>query len=385
MAITLKSDNRVLTQNAKYAFLTSNYSSGVSTINVTATAPYVVDDFILLGEMGQESAEIFRIGSISTSGDIVLQTAAGAGATTLYGHPESSKVYQIAYNQVNFYHTVLLGTIADEAPTFASTTSLSGWLSLTPNSWFTTYDDTLYSTGFGWFVYRNSITVEASTNSNAIPYLGFSYQTVSAVFADFDSLLNVSELKLVSIAEKFSWLNESLTILKNKLNLTNIGYFVSTPQTISIVSGTAEYQLTDSFSDIVSVTDGENTSTTNGYDIPYMSIAKVPAYTGSEIHYYLRNRYIGFTPTPAAAATYYYRYRSKAVRLTGLHDYLDLPDNAFYSLKDWMMYRACLKLTKPSASVYLQNFTNSINLYMQSAVKQDANLDVWEVSATSNT
>lgn len=382
--VNLKADNRVLTQNAKYAFLTSNYSSGVSTVNVTNTSPYAVDDFILLGEMGQESAEIFRIGSISASGDIVLQTVTGTGGTTLYGHPESSKVYQLPYNQINFYWTATLGTIADETPTFASTTSLSGWVTLDPTSLYTVYSDISHSTGFGWFVYRNSITTEASTNSNAIPYAGFSYQTVSAVFSDFDSLLNVSELKLVSVPEKFSWLNEALTQLKNKLNLSNVEYFVSTPQLISVTSGTAEYQLPDDFSDMVSITDGQNTSTTTGDDIPYLSVAKVSSYRDSVIHYYLRNRYVGIIPTPTTSATYYYRYRGKAVRVTGLNDYIDLPDGAFFTLKDWMLYRAGLKFKNPNASIYLQTFTNSINLYIQASVKRDANLDTWGISASAN-
>ena len=384
--VNLRSDNRVLTQNAKYAFLTSNYSSGVGTINVTATSPFVVNDSILIGEMGQENAEIFRVGSISTSGDIVLQTAAGVGVTTAYGHPESSKVYKIDYNQINFYYTAALGTIADETPTFNSNTSLSGWLSLTPQSWYTIYSDTLYSTGFGWFVYRNSITLEASTNSNAIPYAGFASQTVASVFADVDSLLNVSELKLISVSEKFAWINEALTVLKNKLNLTSTEYTVSTTQPLAIVSGTAEYQLPADFSDIVEITDGLNTSTTTGISIPFMSVSKTLSYTGDTVYYYLRGRYLGIVPTPSSSGTYYYRYRAVATRLTSLSDYVTLPDGAFYSLKDFVLYRAKQKLQDmSSANAYFQAFTNGVNVYMISAVKRDNDLYSFGISSESNT
>lgn len=384
--IKLRSDNRVLTQTARYAFLTSNYSSGVSTINVISAAPYAADDFVCLGDMGQESSEIFRIGSVSTSGDITLQTAAGAGATTLYGHSESSKVYKIDYNQINFYWTAALGTIADETPTFSSSTSLSGWVSLTPASWYTTYNDTTHSTGFGWFVYRNSITTEASSNSNAIPYTGFSGNTVASVFSDFDSLMNVSELKLISIPEKFSWINEALSQVKNRLNLGNVSFLVSTEQTLSVLSGTAEYILPSDFSDIVSITDGQNTSTTSGNDVPYLSISKVPAYRGSTTHYFLRGRYLGIVPTPTAAASYYYRYKTKSTRVTGLSDYIILPDEGYYALKSFMAYRANLKMKNASmASVYLQDFTSSLNMFLQSAIKQDSNLDSWQVDPMANT
>lgn len=384
--VNLKSDNRVLNQNAKYAFLTNNYSSGVSTINITATAGFAANDFILIGEMGQESAEIFKIGSINASnGDIVLQDSSGAGAATLYGHSESSKVYQLPYNQVKFYWTAALGTIADETPTFATTTDLSGWLVIDPSSWYTIYADTGHSTGFGWFIYQNSVTSEASTNSNPIPYAGFSGNTVAAVFADFDSLLNVSELKLVTISDKFSWLNEALAQVKSKLNLSNVEYTVSTPQTINIISGTAEYQLPADFSDIVSIADGVNTSTSVGYDIPYMSVSKAQTYLGDITHYYLRGRYLGFTPIPATSTTYYYRYRAKATRVTGLSDYIDLPNDSFYTLKDFMLFRSGLKFNNPTAQIYLQSFNNNINLSIQSWVKRDADLDVFGISPESNT
>lgn len=398
--VNLRSDNRVLTQNTKYAFLTNNYSSGVSTINITAAAGFAADDFILIGEMGQESSEVFRIGSINSStGDIVLQTAAGAGGTTLYGHPESSKVYQLPYNQVKFYWTAAAGTIADETPTFATTTPLSGWLTLDPTSWYTIYADTGHSTGFGWFIYQNSVTAEASTNSNPIPYAGFSGNTVASVFADFDSLLNVSELKLVTVQDKFSWLNEALSQFKNKLNLNNVEYTVSTPQIVTIVSGTAEYQLPDDFSDLISVSTYDSTNPTAwGAEVDFIPVYKIDSYNassgtpgigysmwwGSSVRYYLRNRYIGFTPTPTSGA-YQYRYRAKATRVTGLSDYIDLPDNGFYALKDWMLYRSGLKFSNPNAQVYLQSFNNNLNLQIQASVKRDANLDTWEIASSANT
>ena len=233
---------------------------------------------------------------------------------------------------------------------------------------------------------RNSITLEASTNSNAIPYLGFSGNSVASVFSDFDSLMNVSELKLISIPEKFAWINEALSQVKNRLNLGNVSFLVSTEQTLSVLSGTAEYILHSDFSDIVSITDGQNTSTTNGYDIPYLSISKVPSYKGDTTHYFLRGRYLGIVPTPAAAATYYYRYKTKSTRVTGLSDYIILPDEGYYALKSFMAYRANLKMKNASmAGVYLTDFTNSVNMFLQSAIKQDAALDVWGIVDSANT
>ena len=81
--INLQSDNRNLVVNAKYTYLTQNYSSGVGTVNVSNTEPLAVDDFVILGEFGHGDAEIFRIISLNAStGDIGLGNTAGAGSVT---------------------------------------------------------------------------------------------------------------------------------------------------------------------------------------------------------------------------------------------------------------------------------------------------------------
>ncbi len=378
--ITLRSDNRVLTLNAKYSFLIDNYSSGTSTIYVTNTEGIEEDSFILIGEFGQETAEIFKCGTVTSStGAIALETKIGAGSSTVYAHSESTRVYVIPYNQIRFFWTAATGTIADENPTFDSGGPLTGWVDLEPGHWYTTYEDPTHSDGFGWFVYQNTVTAEASQESNPIPYAGFSYNTVANIFEDFDSLLNVNELKLVSISDKFAWLNEALALVVNKLNLTNTEYFVSTTKTISVVSGTAEYQLEADFSDMVEVVDS------SGLTIPYMHVRDAMTYQGTTTHYYLRGRYIGFTPSPTADATYSYRYRPKSSVMTSLSTYIDLPDNAFYSLKDWMMYRACLKFSNPMSETYYTSFTNSVNLFVQTAVKRDSDLDMWTIADEANT
>lgn len=379
--ITLRADNRTLTQNAKYSYLIDNYASGSASIYVTNTDGFSVGSFVLIGEFGQESSEIFRIGSVSSStGQIGLLNASGSGDSTTFAHPESTKVYVIPYNQVRFYWTAATGTISDETPTFANTTPLTGYTDLDPTSWYTVYNDEGHSTGFGWFLYYNSVSTISSQNSNPIPYAGFSVNTVAQVFGDFDSLLNVNEIKLVTITDKFAWLNEALAVLKNKLNLTNIEYLVSTEQSLSIVAGTSEYQLPADFADLVSIYD----TTSWAAPIPFISLSKIGSYTGDTTFYYIRNRYIGFVPTPETSTTYKYRYRAKSTAATSLSTYIDLPDNAFYTLKDWMMYRACMKFNNPMAKMYYESFSNSVNLYMQSAVKRDANLDSWSAAPEAN-
>lgn len=379
--ITLRSDNRVLVQNAKFAYLVQNYQLNASTIEVTNTEPFSIDTPILLSEMGQSDAEILKVNAISGT-TITLGDVNNTPTSTTNAHPESTRMVALQFDQIRFFWTPLLGTIADETPTFNDTTPLTGWIAFDPSSYYSTYTDTGHSSGFGWFQYKNATTGQTSQESNPIPYAGFTLNTAQQVFADFDSLLNTNELKLVSVNDKFSWLNEALATFKNKLNLTDVEYTVSLPQTINTVGGQAEYLLPDDFSDVVEIT-----SSTTGVQIPYISISKVQANNGSlarTTSYYLRGRYIGFSPTPTGADVYSYSYRGKAVRVTSLSTYIDLPDNAFYSLKDWMMYRAYMKFNNPLATAYYQSFKNAMDLYIQSSVKRNANLDAWDLGPGTN-
>ena len=379
--VTLKADNRSLINNSKFAYITQNYSKNVSSLEVSNTEPFIVTTPIFFGDVGKTNAEILKVRSISDD-VITLGDVNNIATSTKYDHPESTKIYALQYDQIRFFWTAALGTIADEDPIFSDANPLTAWTTLDPTSFYTTYSDSSHSTGFGWFQYRNAITGETSQESNPIPYTGFASNTVRQVFADFNSSMNTNELRLISNSDKFTWLNEALADVKNKLNLSNVEYTVSTPKTLTTIAGTAEYPLEDDFSDLVEITDGVNGP------ISFISVADVMENNESlptVTKYYLRGRYIGFSPTPTASGDlYYYTYRAKSTRVVSLSTYIDLPDNAFYALTDFMLYRAAMKFKDPLASVYYQSFKNSVDLYIQSGHKRDANLDSIGISSSSN-
>lgn len=379
--ITITADNRSLIATSPYSFLVDNHDAGVNTLTLVNVDGFTVNDMVLVGLFGNGTAEIFQIGAIDTSAQsITLIDRSDASTVTSFAHEESTRVSVIPYDQVRFYWTALLGTIADETPTFDSNTPLTGWTDIVPSDWFTSYNDEAHSTGFGWFVFRNSATTNESQNSNAVPYAGFAENSVQRIFEDFMSLLNNKELKLVTNGDMFSWLNEGVSIIRNKLNLSNPEYTVSTEQSLAIVSGTSEYQLASDFGDLVQITDGES----NPLAIPMITIAAAMAYTGDTVKYYIRGRYIGFVPAPTASATYKYRYRAKSTRVTDLDDLIDIPDNGFYILKDWMMWRASLKFQNPNAATYYKTFTDGLNTMIASSVKRDANQDSFGISPYAN-
>ena len=274
---------------------------------------------------------------------------------------------------MRFYHTT--------TTTFSDTSPVTGYIDLQPDSEYAYAYDTTNTTGYGWFRFYNSTTTKITLNSNAIPYADFAEYAVVKIFDSFFSLLNNKERKLIDDEDAFRWLNESYSIAQNELNLVNTEYKVESEWTFTTTSGTSEYALPSNFSNIISVTDSD------GNAIPYISLSGVPKHdddaSSDDTSYFLRGSYIGVTPVPDdSTTTYYVYYQSKTGKLTSYYDNIDLPDNNFYPLVDFMIYRASIKLNRPDAKVHLQSFQEGINRMKLTSFKQNANNDSWDVGSS---
>jgi hypothetical protein len=236
-----------------------------------------------------------------------------------------------------------------------------------------------------------SLTINsASGASNAIPYADFALNSVKEVLDSFFSMLNNKEVSLISQKDALRWLNEGYARARNELNLVNNEYNVAPMVTLTTTGGQAEYDLeTDlgilDFGDLISITDN------SGKDIENISLAHLlnynyspSAFTTSK--YYMRGTKLGFTPVPGDGATYYIYYKSKAGGLSNLYQTLDFPDNNFYFLLDFMMYRAIPKLQRPlnDATFYITAYTAGLSLMKVTSVKQSANNDSWEIQDNAN-
>lgn len=363
MPLVLKADNRAVTNSARYSFSATNYTSGTASFNVLNGTIFAVNQYVLLGNFGSATAEILKIASVTTN-TLTFKTEAGAAQNTVYAHPESTKVTVIPYNQVKFYWTA--------TSTFATTTPLGSAVDLMASDYFTSYNDSAHSTGYGWFVFFNLHASTTSVNSNAIPYSGFSDNTVKEVMDSFFSLLNNKELKQVSLAEAYMWMNEGYAIAQNAMNLVNVEYKASDEIALSILPSTSEYLLPDDFSNLIYVRPQD--STLDSQIITPIDLLKIPEYlaTGSPVaRYYLRGAYIGFVPQPTNAVTYYYRYQAKPAKLTSYDDVIDLPDNGHFAIKDFMMFRATQKTTNPNSSVYFKIWQKWLDDLKMNAITRD--------------
>ena len=255
---------------------------------------------------------------------------------------------------------------------------LTNYLDIDTSLFLTSVRDADNSTGFGWFTFYNSYTESSSQNSNAIPYGGFDSNSASSIIENFFSLLNNKQLKLVTNEDAFAWLSEAYAIARNELNLVNREYTGSDEYDLSIISGTKEYALPDSFSDLLSIVDsGDKVS------LSAIKLSGVSAYdedSANTIKYYLRGAYIGFTPTPTATSTYTIRYIQKGAELTSMYDTIDLPENNHFCLVDYMMFRAAPKLGRNDAAMSLESFNMAIGRMKTTSIKRNSNLDSWTPS-----
>lgn len=367
--LTLKADNRQLLKNNKFSFLSNNYASAVSTVVVDNSVGLVANDYVIFGNFGSETAEIIKIDTV-TSATHTLTLA----TPTKFPHPESTKLTVLKYNQVKFYQTA--------AATFSASENYLGVYDIEADNVYTRYQDSVNSTGFGWFCFYNSTTLSLSSYSNAIPYAGFGTSAVKTIMDDFLSLLNDKERKVVTTDDMFSWLNEAYGIARVELNMINNEYTISTSYPISVISGTAEYALPDGFSSLISVHNG---SEDEGID--KINVSSVDNYNDSDssiTKYYLRGSYIGFTPIPTSNFTAYIRYKSNRTKVTSYYDNIDLPGVAADGLKDYMMFRACKKLTRSDAKDYYDIFKAGLERMKTVNIARDGGLDSWSVAPEAN-
>lgn len=353
------------------------------------------------------------------SGDIIV-----VGDVTKFAHSESSKMSVIQFNSVRFFRTdtpsvpntvaitswnqnqdksitqtttsiidnpnTAIYTQADDPSyvtnvdftppiTFTGAVPLTGILPLQVNDFFTTFFDTINSTGYGWFAFYNETTLGYSPISNAIPYSGFPQNTVKNVFETFDSSMNTKELKLITQTDRFNWLNEGLSYMVNELNLGNWEYYASEELTLTVNSGIAKYLLPQDFSDLLFVTDAHGDKMES-----YAATFERPQ-NASIMRYAIRGKFIIFYPVPEENTSVTLAYLKSSTLLTKLDDVVDLPNNAFYAIKDYMRFRAYQKLANSGeANNSFAFFNKQIENMKIHAIKRDDGLDSWSIAENAN-
>ncbi len=368
MAVTLRAENQSLLTNSKFSYLNTNYLAAASSIVVVNSAGFSDNDYLLLGELGNETSEIVQISSVVSATHTLNLVS-----VTKFAHSESTKVAILPYNKIRFYHTT--------STAFTTTDPVTGYIDIQVDSIYTYGYDTTNTTGYGWFVMYNVSSAKATQNSNYIPYTGFAVNSVKKIIEDFYSQLTITEQKLLSNSEVLAWLSEAYATARTELNLVNKEFNTQDAYTLTTSANLTEYSLPTNLDHVISLWDD-----TNSQEIDKVKIEDIDLYNdyaSNRTKYYIRGNYIGIVPTPDSSSTFIVRYTTLASSLSSYSDTIDLPSNNFYCLKDFMMFRASPRLKRGDGMTYYKLFFEALGR-MKISSKRDGGIEQFGIADSAN-
>ncbi len=131
------------------------------TVKAVDTNAWADNDWIIVGEIGTQNAEIMQINGAVSDGTSLTIDNAGSGGLR-FAHSVDEPVYRIDYNKYKVYHA-------------ATTTGVKTHLAspeVQPDFFESMYEDKIYTSGYGFIQFLNTFTTAVSPYSDAIPYTG---------------------------------------------------------------------------------------------------------------------------------------------------------------------------------------------------------------------
>lgn len=205
------------------SFLSSAVVAGTNIIPVKNTNIFLANYAQQLGKTGEAQSEIVTIASIGTA--LVIS------GTLKYDHNLDTPIFQTHYDKVIFERSTT-GTAG------TATAITNGTISITPNSFYTEYDDTSGASTYAYKTkYYNSVNGDTSSETDWFTPAGLDYYSLQKMRQRAkDALYNANYLKSDDIID--DWINEWLELMTNAAIKVNQGYSIGTA---NIAFGTAGY------------------------------------------------------------------------------------------------------------------------------------------------
>lgn len=171
MGVILRAPNtdHLIRGKAK-TYISTSAASASGTLTVESIATFADNDFLIIGNLGEERTEIVQINGTPSGTTLTLQ------ANTVHRHEKGTPVYLTNYNQIDFYQGAT--NVGSASTTLTATTPFA----LQVDQMDTIYDDTSNTTGFGFYRWYNSETTTYGSYSDAIPYAGYDLDAASNIF-----------------------------------------------------------------------------------------------------------------------------------------------------------------------------------------------------------
>lgn len=236
----IKVDNTALT----YGYttnLTAAVAAAGTALTVLNNAGAAANDYVLLGKLGEDTAEIRKISTVSGSTTINVDACS-------FAHGIDTPVTFIPYNQVRITSAATI-----DGTYYTLTTT-----DIIPNTLTTNYYDTA---GAGTTAYKvafyNSTSTELSDYSPGLLATSFGLTSLGSMISRVRSLINDTTQDLVTDEEIRIWLNEAQTNIGNR---ANDWAFVTASTTANLTASTNSYSLPSDAKIIkhISIVDGSD-------------------------------------------------------------------------------------------------------------------------------
>lgn len=332
-------------------FLSAKIAAGATTITVKSPQGFSIDDFVVLGTIGQERTEIKQISGLS---GLTISFATG----TTYAHSVDAPVTTTPYNQVEFYRAASSG----------GTYSLIATSTIDYDEYYTRYDYIPgVSTDYYKIRYLNSDTLTYSEFSGEMSATGYVPRALASILLDIriftgDKPSDDDLLRLVNLSQE--------TVYAERDNW----YFARKKETYTTVAATDGYDLPTYFKTIdntsvfhISSTDSAATVLTymdyNDFKALYSNATASDTPSNYTIDENDGQLLIGPTPS-AGGETIEMWYYAVPTPLTQYSDITDIPSPR--PLVFWTVYQLeTAKKNLEQAKVY--------NLEYQRAISQLGN------------
>lgn len=182
--------------NLERTYLSQGLSAGVTALVVDNNNSFVINDRVMIGELGRERTEI-----VTVTGAVTAGTALTVGATT-FPHEAGSPVTQLRYDQVKYYRSTT-GTTG----TYTLLTTVN--MDVDNADLLTNYDDT---TGLSTYYYKvsfyHSVSTIESSLSDAIAGSGYARNTVGFMIDEILREAADEQEEFTTRTEILGWFNE---------------------------------------------------------------------------------------------------------------------------------------------------------------------------------
>lgn len=292
----LEVQNYELIKDREKTYLTDSVAVAgtVLTVKAVDSNAWADNDWVCVGEIGSKNAEILQLnGAVSDGTSLTVDNAGSGGAR--FAHAIGEPVYRLDYNQVEFSHA----TTETGSKTVIATNEIQ------VDDLNTRYEDTTYTTGYGFVRFKNSTTTTYSAYSDSYNYAGDSKKSLRRIISLVRRRLGIN---IESVADLENISDEDITEEVNSkqrdIAHERLWTFYETTRSASTVAYQRDYEIDDDISPAkvhaINVDSQPMVKINKArFDMLHFDVNT----TGDPTHAVIWNNYIKLYPLPITAAT----------------------------------------------------------------------------------